>query len=535
MSTTNKEIAKNLLGQLPFTAEMYWLLRQRGKPIRSRFSLKQLEAAMPGLVKQALTSRKKAEPGKKIFIFASLHYWIEHAALIGITLAAQGHDVTLGFLPYADWKTSVNAFDLRRQNAYAKKVLNQAESLMKSVSFFKWSAAYKPLPEELQSCVREVTVYDVQYTQRNEEVDSNTDLYQLRSTRNESVARASLAWLEENRPDSVIIPNGTIQEMGVVYRVARSLKIPAVTYEFSDQRQHIWLAQNREVMRQETDDLWEARKDKPLNDKMKRRLKTLFNSRQRGTVVENYSRLWQGKASQGGKRLKKELDLDDRPIVLLATNVLGDSLSMGRQVFSRSMAEWVSRTVQYFAGRTDVQFIIRVHPGEVLTDGLSMAEVVSDVLPKLPDHIRLIQPKDDVNTYDLSELADLGLVYSTTVGLEMAMRGRPVIVVGKTHYRERGFTYDPNSWVTYLKTMGQILEDPEFFRLSPTQVETAWQYAYYFFFEFPRPFPWHLVRAWEDYEEKPLANVLNARGRKKYEDTFRYLTGEPMDWQAIES
>ena len=50
------------------------------------------------------------------------------------------------------------------------------------------------------------------------------------------------------------------------------------------------------------------------------------------------------------------------------------------------------------------------------------------VLPRLPEHIRLIGPKEKVNTYDLVEVADLGLVYTTTVGMEMAMNGVPVIV-----------------------------------------------------------------------------------------------------------
>jgi hypothetical protein len=198
------------------------------------------------------------------------------------------------------------------------------------------------------------------------------------------------------------------------------------------------------------------------------------------------------------------------------------------------MAEWISRTVQYFSGRPDVQFVVRVHPGEVLTHGLSMVEVVHQVLPKLPEHIRLIGPKDPVNTYDLVDVADLGLVYTTTVGLEMAMNGLPVIVAGHTHYRGRGFTQDPESWVTYFKMLGQILEHPGSYRLNRPEIERAWQYAYRFFFEFPRPFPWHLVRMWEDYKTRPLRSVLSPEGLEQYRSTFCYLIGEPIDWQAIE-
>jgi len=149
--------------------------------------------------------------------------------------------------------------------------------------------------------------------------------------------------------------------------------------------------------------------------------------------------------------------------------------------------------------------------------------------------LNLITPKDKMNTYDLMEVADLGLVYTTTVGLEMAMNGLPVIVSGSTHYRGRGFTHDPESWVSYLKMLNQILDNPQAFRLSRAQVEHAWRYAYSFFFEFPLPFPWHLVRAWEDYKARPLASVLSDEGEQQWGATFGYLTGEPLDWKAVES
>ena len=104
--------------------------------------------------------------------------------------------------------------------------------------------------------------------------------------------------------------------------------------------------------------------------------------------------------------------------------------------------------------------VIRVHPGEVLIHGQSMMDVIKRVLPILPEHIHVIGPEEKVNTYDLIAAADLGLVYTTTVGLEMAMSGVPVIVVGETHYRDRGFTLDPEGWVKYYKTIKAVLEDP---------------------------------------------------------------------------
>lgn len=538
MKVAGKEVVKQLLGEVPFTAELYWLLRQRGKPLQSRFSLRQLHAELPELVKQAQALRveqtKTGAAGRKVFIFATLHYWIEHTALLGMALAAQGHKVTLGYLPYAEWQTPINRFDLRRQNAYASKVLSQAAPLIETVSFLTTRSMFTRVPDEVMQAVEQVTTYDTQYTLQVEDIDQNSEVYKLRLERNTEVARSVLGWLKSNRPDVVIIPNGTIQELGVVYRVARYLGIRTVTYEFGDQRQRIWVAQNAEVMRQETDGLWQARGEgRTLSPDQLEKMRALFMARQRGALWENFARPWQDTPAEGGAKARAALGLDERPVVLLATNVLGDSLTLGRQVFSQSMAEWISRTVQYFAGRPDVQFIIRVHPGEVLTHGLSMVDVVKQVLPKLPEHIRLIAPKDKVNTYDLIEVADVGLVYTTTVGMEMAMYGVPVIVSGQTHYRGRGFTTDPDSWVSYFKQLGAILAKPSAFKLSRAQVESAWEYAYRFFFEYPHPFPWHLVRVWDDYKSRPLSLVCGPEGQEHYGSTFKYLVGDPIDWPSI--
>ncbi len=533
MRVSGKETIKNILGQIPFTAELYWLVRQRGGPIKSRFSLRNLQTELPGIIAEVNACRQNGKVGKKVFLFASLHYWIEHTALLGLSLVAQGHQVTLGYLPYAEWNKPINRFDLRRQNSYAHKVLSQAEPLMQVVPFLGLHVPYALTGDDTMSAVRLVTTYDTQYTLQVEETDENSDIYRMRYERNLEAARAAKWYFQNNRPDVVIIPNGTIQEMGVVYRIARQMRIPTVTYEFGDQRQRIWLAQNAEVMRQETENMWKARQTRTLNEAQMERLQNLFQARQRATLWENFARLWQGIPAQGGDQVRQELGLDRRPVVLLATNVLGDSLTLGRQIFSKSMAEWISRTVQYFAGRPDVQLVIRVHPGEVLVHGTSMMDVVHQVLRRMPEHVRLIGPKDKINTYDLMEVADLGLVYTTTVGMEMAMNGIPVIVSGHTHYRNHGFTYDPESWVTYFKLLGQILDNPQSYRLNHAQVERAIQYVYGFFFDFPRPFPWHLVRMWEDYKTRPLSAVLSEEGKEHWGATFHYLVGDPIDWQKI--
>src|SRR5688572_7351225 len=431
----NKTSIRNFIGELPLAAELDYALRQKNRTRKDHYNLSRLAKSLPHAVEQVKPFVENAKPAKNILFFATLHYWIEQAAYFSLTLAGLGHKVTLLTLPYSEWHKEMD-MDAPKDRA----------------------------------------------------------LYDLRMKRNTFAARAALEWMQTHKPDVVLIPNGLILEMGIVFRVARYLNIPAVTFEFNDQREQIWLAQNTSIMRQDTDYLVEARCSLSMTETMYERLADLENARRGARVWGKSKRLWQYVSAQGAEQTRKALGLDERPIVLLAANVLGDSLTLGRNIFAESMSEWITRTVQFFASRPDIQLVIRVHPGEKLVPhAKSMGTVVREALSEIPKHIHLIGALDNVNTYDLIEIANLGLAYTTTVGVETAMNGIPVIACGDTHYRGRGFTINPSSWGEYFFILDKVLSDFPAYRLTEEQVAKAWNYAYLFFFEYPRPFPWRLM------------------------------------------
>jgi len=523
-----KTSLKNVVAGSPLAMEAYWLFNPAGHKGLGRYNLYRLVDALPAAVKQAKPYAAKAPRGKDVFIFATLHYWIEQAVFIGIVLAGLGYRVTLAYLPYSDWRKEVTPFDLRRHGLYTRDHLKPAESLIKIVDLL--DVTHDELPSSLQEDIRLVAEYDTMYTDQVEEVDASSAIFRLRLVRNLSAAEAASSYLKQHRPDVALVPNGTILELGAVYRVVKHLNIPVTTYEFNDQREQIWIAQNDEIMRQNTDQLWVDLGSVALTESQGERIRKFESARMGARLEGKAARLWQDIPSQGGDSIRAQLGLDARPVVLLATNVLGDSLTLGRNVFSKSMAEWITRTVQYFANRHDAQLVIRVHPGERLTHGPSMVEVVKAAVPELPENIRVIKPLDKVNTYDLMEFTSLGLVFTTTTGLEMSLNGIPVIACGNTHYRSRGFTLDPKSYEEYFTTLDNVLSNVGRCQLTEAQVKLAWRYAYYFFFDYPRPFPWRLISFWDDVKAWPVGRVLGAEGAG-FADTFRRMVGEPLRWK----
>lgn len=529
---------KALLGALPLAAEAsQWLKPGHAAPIGG-YSLDQLEKAIPGWMASAERARRSADGRlpRKLLVIGYLKWWMEYAAALALVLAGMGNEVTIGHLPFRRWNQEVPPFDVRRQRIYLQRLLARLSPIVGNRDLSLGGPS--ELPPALQKDIEDLSRIDAQYTLLRERLDlrpgtGDRALYDLRLKRNRAAAAAAWGLFARQRFDAVIIPNGSVLEFGAIYRAARRAGTRVVTYEFGEQRDRMWLAQDAEVMLLDTTELWDARKDDLLTERERREIESLYTARRGGTNPDAFDRSWQMGVSQGAQKAQKQLGLDlARPVVLLCTNVVGDSLSLGREIFSDGMAGWLAMTVRHFAARPEAQLVVRVHPGESFGTADPSVEIVHASVPQLPAHVVLVPPESPVNTYDLVELAHLGLVYTTTAGIEMAMNGVPVVVAGRTHYRERGFTHDPSTAEDYLAAIDDLLRRPSGRRLEPEKVDLAWRYAHRFFFEYPFPFPWHSYHFWEDVGLHPPGWVLEGENREGLEATLSALAGAPIDWRA---
>jgi hypothetical protein len=536
MAAPARRLVRGVVQSLPWTAELYQRWRAHGEPPPAGYPLDRLAAALPGWVEAArrVTAHGTLERPRRVLVFAFLGWWVEHAAALSLLMAAVGHRVTLLTLPYRRWTVDPPRFDLRRQRMYIQDALRPAAVVLRLGDLTKSSKGR--LPARLQAEVDHQSLLDVQYSLQREEIDFAGDLeaaslYRLRRRRNSHAASGALEWIARTSADVVLVPNGSILEFGAVYRAARAYGVPVSTYEFGEQRQRLWLAQNAQVMKLDTSELWRVRSLTPLTQPERDSLEGLYAARRSGAGWANFARQWQSGASEGAQSTGERLGLDPRrPVVLLCTNVVGDSLALDRQVFTKGMADWLTESVRHLADRPEIQVVVRVHPGELLGAGHPSQEIVHGSLPAVPESLHVVPPDSPINTYDLIELAHLGLVYTSTVGMEMAMAGVPVVVAGETHYRGKGFTYDPRSWKEYYEVVDRLLADPPERRLADEQIQLAQRYAARFFFEYPFPFPWHLIGFWDDIAARPMESVATPDGLQPYRRTLRALIGEPIHW-----
>jgi hypothetical protein len=109
---------------------------------------------------------------------------------------------------------------------------------------------------------------------------------------------------------------------------------------------------------------------------------------------------------------------------------LGLEAPVSRDAFADTFA-WLDFLVPYVEASEDLQLVIRAHPrvGATARDRLPSAEYerYRRELGKPFRHCRVVWPEEKISSYDLAEIADVALVSWSSIGLELARLGVPVL------------------------------------------------------------------------------------------------------------
>lgn len=171
-----------------------------------------------------------------------------------------------------------------------------------------------------------------------------------------------------------------------------------------------------------------------------------------------------------------------RPIYLALTNVAWDAQIHYPANSFDSMAEWLVATVSWFAARSDLQLVVRVHPAEItgsMPANERAADIIAAAFPSLPDNIVVVGPEEGISTYALIEASRAGIVYATKAGIEVAAMGKPLVVAGDAWARGKGFSIDVADPADYLAVLEKLPETDE---PAAETVERARRYAFHYFF-----------------------------------------------------
>lgn len=135
----------------------------------------------------------------------------------------------------------------------------------------------------------------------------------------------------------------------------------------------------------------------------------------------------------------------------------------------QSQIEAIQWLIDYVAKLDDVELVIRVHPHKE-----QKSQRLRDFWNNLSGNNVLVVPSySRVDSYALAKNSDLVIVYGSTMGVEAAYLGKPVIVIGDAIYKGFDCAYEPSS----LKELDNYLPLK---RLEPKATKNVLPFGYYY-------------------------------------------------------
>lgn len=218
---------------------------------------------------------------------------------------------------------------------------------------------------------------------------------------------------------------------------------------------------------------------------------------------------------------------DDAPVAGMFTNLIWDASLEIDQAPYPDVFNWIGDTVEWYLDNPSQRLVVKTHPAEAKRGtNESVEEWIRDEYGPLPDNIMLLPAETNVNTYQLIQDLDVGLVYNSTVGMEMAYEGKPVVVAGETHYRKLGFTVEVDGPDDYLAA----LEDLSSLNPPDDIATRVRRYLYHFYVRKLIDFPYYSTDP-ETFETRlhPVSHDDITPGNEPFDLIVkRILAGEPI-------
>lgn len=194
--------------------------------------------------------------------------------------------------------------------------------------------------------------------------------------------------------------------------------------------------------------------------------------------LTNYHRFQRARASDGLSSDIAAFLEGEGPVFLLAPNCVGDSATLRVRTVFHSQRRWVEEVCAYFRARPQLRLIIRAHPDELFylernKIVIMMGEVAERAAGGAPN-IKVIKGSESASTYALIPHAQAGLVWMSTVGVDMAVRNCPVLAAARPKYHGLGIVHEPTSREEYFKVLDRLAERPT--GTSEAQKEMGRQY-----------------------------------------------------------
>lgn len=449
---------------------------------------------------------------------SKFHLYIE--SLLALGLKKKGHNITFiiddNTLPIQEFKRRGNENNWDEQTktafAFASKFLETIgleyvaiSEFIKDAPKLNYDGKYAPVLEA--SILKHYKVGVV--TDDLPDIKNRTELFKKAIAITDYIGKKLIAL----KVDKVIMNHGIYSTWGPPYQVLDAHNIPILVHSRAKKKYAQVFNWNKTGDSWDVTDEWNRVKDIELTDAQLTEVKDYIDTRimhKDDVTVYNFGE------KTGKEETVKKLGIDkSKPVYTLFTNVLWDAASAHREITFKNPVEWVIETVKWFNGHPEKQLIVKIHPAEVIAGtNMPFYDIIQNaVTPR--ENIKIIKPDAEINSWSVYDITDLGLVHTTTAGMELPLVDKPCVVVSQTHYRGKGFTIDVNSIAEYFKVLGNFnINDYDLVKNK----KEALKYAYLLFIRYQTPFEMFYERKPSDFRGYRFDNIDDYFGYGNYDD-----------------
>jgi hypothetical protein len=317
------------------------------------------------------------------------------------------------------------------------------------------------------------------------------------------VNRAILKFLETHRIDGIIVHLGRLIPDQIAQFHANKMDIPWYCFETGPVPNTLRLVKNGTIYSYSfyLED-WNRYKHRPLSSDASSKTKDYLLLRRldsKKSGLYTYS-----PPETSSRELLKELGLaDDARLITFFTSSEDENAALGNSpdptwvpVYP-SQLKAIAESIDWAVSHPDWTLVVRVHPNEAArANHLGMAgrksmEALSRFLDDkgVPSNVRIVWPEEAISSITLMMISQVGIVWASTVGMEMAVMGGRVIVTDNPVYRTAGFTWNVETTGSLEATIQQALDSkPEDLELR-TSLALRWVYHQ----EFRRSIPFPMI------------------------------------------
>jgi hypothetical protein len=216
-----------------------------------------------------------------------------------------------------------------------------------------------------------------------------------------------------------------------------------------------------------------------LDDHMEKKLDGYLSTRFRGEFTMAGIRFWPEMKALEADLIEKINHYSK--LVAVFTNVIFDTSQVHANTLFEHMFTWLEHVKTTAPSHPEVLFVIRAHPDECRQGKESRESVAawfsSSEISHL-DNVVFIGADEYLNSYELIRRAHLVMVYNSTIGLEAALLGKPVLAGGKARFTQLETAFYPQSAQEYTVMLERLLAAPSI-DTPPEFARNARRFLYY--------------------------------------------------------